>query len=154
MSDDYRSTQARMDREYTTACEEHGVDAAPNYSREYPVNVMLPVVDRGHRVNGAPLVDDGAGDDEPVEQIAPESTAEVIEEAVAYGQQRQAVLDEKLALFVAQSRNALEAGHRFAAVMMRSGEIGQKEMLSTWEDLTVKKLRRARDQVRKLEGAS
>jgi hypothetical protein len=127
-----------MDREYATACEEHGVDAAPNYSREYPVNVVLPVVDRGHRVNGAPLVDEGEGDDETVEQQAPDAENSEIEEAV---QKAGELLDRKLVRFVLDGRKSVRIASRLAAICLRSGRIQPKHIYRIFDPKEVTEAR-------------
>jgi hypothetical protein len=137
--------QSPGDRQYIEACEAAGIQPDLARRREYPKVLVLPVVDRGRRVGDPPLRE------QYVEAThAADVVEEILEEEIECDRRRRAVLDAPLSLFVAESRTALEAGHRFAAVIMRTGEIGPAEMCAAWKDLTEARLKRARKQLEEL----
>jgi hypothetical protein len=140
MSASYNEYQAHKDREYAAACEEHGVDAAPNYAKQFPASVTIPgtILDRGHRVGGPKLVDEGAGDDETVEQQAPDAEDSEIVEAV---QKAGELLDRKLVRFVLDGRKSVRIASRLAAICLRSGRIQPKHIYRIFDPKEVTEAR-------------
>jgi len=137
---DYPALQAVRDLEYIRDCEAAGMEPLPNYKKQLSVNVVIPgvILDRGHRV----------GDPATLEQtVAPTHTVEVVDQVLAEDceleRRRRAAL-ETLAIFIGDSKDALQAGTRLAAWIMRTGDIGPTEMKRRWPDLTETPLRNAR----------
>ena len=142
----------KLDRDYLDACKAAGIEPELARKKQLSLNVVIPVVDRGRRVHGAPLVDEkGDGENEPIDCATeePEQPDDETERAVKVAGE---VLDRKLVRFLIQGKRGARIAARLAALSIWARRIRPKDISQHFdeEEVTPARLRLATAELQEL----
>ena len=142
----------KLDCDYLDACKAAGIEPDLARKKQLSLNVVIPVVDRGRRVDGAPLVDERGEIDPDEEEQAGESSEQLDHETARAIKTAGQILDKKLIGFLFNGRKGARIAARLAAIAIWCRRMRPRDLSTHFDprEVTDARLRLATAQLKRL----